>query len=211
MASEAKTREEARTKGLKTYFTGVPCKNGHTAERRTSNKQCTKCLKEWHENNKDRHKATMARNYQEKKEDYLERARHQRETEDPEKIKSWKRKWRRSEKGKEQSRNWIAANKDKHAEYTKDWKSRNVGKVREHTRTRQAAILQRTPPWLTEDQRKQIQSIYEEAHSLEQQDGIKRHVDHIVPLQGEEVSGLHVPWNLQILTESENCSKWNRV
>lgn len=38
---------EAREKGLKTYFSGVPCKHGHTAQRRVSNRSCTECNKKW--------------------------------------------------------------------------------------------------------------------------------------------------------------------
>lgn len=204
------SREESIGKGLKTYFTGKSCKNGHLTERLVSNKMCKSCLCEWHKRNKEQQSSYKKEKYQENKEYYLEKSRKQREIEDPEKIKAWKRKWRRSDKGKEQSRSWVAANQEKHAEYTKSWKGRNLGKVREYTRTRQAAILERTPPWLTHDHRIKIQAVYDEAVRLEREDGVPRHVDHIVPLQGEEVSGLHVPWNLAILTWSENSSKHNK-
>ena len=71
--------------------------------------------------------------------------------------------------------------------------------------------LQRTPPWLTADHLKQITEYYKQAKQLQKATGIVHHVDHIVPLQGDNVSGLHVPWNLQILTASENCSKSNKL
>ena len=77
------------------------------------------------------------------------------------------------------------------------------------TAKRHASKLKRTPSWLTKNNLELIKQFYREAKELETLTGIKHHVDHIVPLQGENVSGLHVPWNLQILTAAENCSKNN--
>ena len=69
----------------------------------------------------------------------------------------------------------------------------------------------RTPPWLTDEHKFAIIKIYEECREVTQRTGIPHHVDHIIPLRGKLVSGLHVPWNLQIITAKENLSKGNRV
>lgn len=76
---------------------------------------------------------------------------------------------------------------------------------------RRIAKLNRTPKWLSEFQLQEIKSFYEKAAELTEKTGIPHEVDHILPLQAKEVSGLHVPWNLQILTKSENSRKNNRV
>lgn len=95
------------------------------------------------------------------------------------------------------------------AEYNKRWKSSNKGKVNASTAKRRAARLERTPDWLTKEHLQSIESMYAFAKKLEDLCGIKYHVDHIVPLQGKSVSGLHVPWNLQILASTLNESKGN--
>ncbi|MEQ6358083.1 hypothetical protein ABNX05_26230, partial [Lysinibacillus sp. M3] len=55
-----------------------------------------------------------------------------------------------------------------------------------------------------------IEWFYQEAKRLFKDTGVAHHVDHIVPLQGKYVSGLHVPWNLQILTALEISKKSNK-
>ena len=74
---------------------------------------------------------------------------------------------------------------------------------------RHTAKLKRTPIWLTKAQHLEIEGFYLLAKEMEKQFGQKYEVDHIVPLRGKTVSGLHVPWNLQVLTKKENCSKNN--
>ena len=89
------------------------------------------------------------------------------------------------------------------AEYQKE----NPDKLRATNAKRRAAKLQRTPAWVDFEA---IKAVYAEAKRLESFDGIPRHVDHIIPLQGTTVSGFHVASNLQILTAQENLSKSNR-
>lgn len=85
-------------------------------------------------------------------------------------------------------------------------KERRAGLVRHHAAKRRAARLRRTPPWADQ---KAIRAIYERARRLTVESGVEHHVDHIIPLQGERVSGLHVENNLQVLTGSENSRKRN--
>jgi len=86
----------------------------------------------------------------------------------------------------------------------------NPEKFAMKTRKRKVAKLQRTLFWLNTGQAFEMECIYKYCASL-RRIGLDYEVDHIVPLQGKTVSGLHVPWNLQILSASENASKGNRI
>ena len=78
---------------------------------------------------------------------------------------------------------------------------------------RRAVERNATPKWLTKSQLQEMEEIYALAQELAwlNQDCKPFDVDHIIPLQGVNVSGLHVPWNLQLLNISENRSKRNKV
>jgi hypothetical protein len=94
--------------------------------------------------------------------------------------------------------------------YTK-WYEDNKEVRSAATAKRRADKLQATPKWLTNTQRIEILNKYKECKQLEKETGIKYHVDHIVPLCGISVCGLHVPWNLQVLTAKENMTKSNKT
>lgn len=78
------------------------------------------------------------------------------------------------------------------------------------TAKRRAAKLLRTPRWLSDNDLRSIKKLYELAAEQTAKTGVKWHVDHIIPLQGRGVSGLHVPWNLQLLPAAKNIAKHNR-
>lgn len=105
---------------------------------------------------------------------------------------------------------YVAKNKNKIRSISSRWQKNNKGKANAVTAKRHAAKIQRTPSWLTKDQLNEIKEFYMMAAEFEKVFPWKQCVDHIVPLQGKTVSGLHVPWNLQILPAKENISKGNR-
>ena len=95
--------------------------------------------------------------------------------------------------------------------HNKLYSQNNKGIINALCAKRRAAEISATPKWLTKEHLLEIQNIYIEAIRLTKETGIKHEVDHIVPLLGKLVRGLHVPWNLQILTKSENCRKSNKL
>ena len=121
--------------------------------------------------------------------------------------------WQKSNRDKcnKKLNRWYRANREKGIQYVLDYGKRNPGKINALTAKRRAAKLQRTPKWLSTDQLKEIQQFYIDSTYLTFYTRTDFNVDHIIPLQGELVSGLHVPWNLQILTKAENCRKYNNL
>lgn len=89
---------------------------------------------------------------------------------------------------------WVAKNKDKRAaSYA----------------TKRAQKLQATPPW-AHRYRHIYAAIYAECQYITKLTGIPHHVDHIFPLKGKTSCGLHVPWNLRIVSARINLLKGNK-
>jgi 5-methylcytosine-specific restriction endonuclease McrA len=152
------SRQEAIKQGLTRYFTGLPCKHGHIAEKLLSNRTCIECLlikKKIRNERPDIKKASIKR--------------------------------------------------------LRDKDIKNPAARLARTRKRQASKLQRTPAWLTAEDHSLMADYYQMAKELELIFPWKQHVDHILPLQGKLVSGLHTPLNLQILSEAANLQKSNKT
>ena len=180
------TRSEALRIGSKWYFTGKPCKRGHIAKRYTVS--CGTCA--------DCFPAIQAA--------YRKRTRAARS---------------------QYNAAWSAANRDKNAAKTARYRARNPErhrllclqnrqnnrhKFRATVAERRAAKKRASPPWLTAQQKAQMIYLYREAVLAGILFGVLHQVDHIQPLRGRDRSGLHVPWNLQILTARDNLVKQHK-
>jgi hypothetical protein len=106
-------------------------------------------------------------------------------------------------------REYYAKNPDKVKETNRNWRTENPHLIPAYGAKRRAATIQRTPRWLTPDDHAFISGLYDSCLIITALTGIKHHVDHVLPLQGKYISGLHVPGNLQILTAVENSQKLN--
>jgi len=104
----------------------------------------------------------------------------------------------------------TAENKERLHAYEKQWRGANPGKVNAKTARRRAKKLKATPKWVTKEMHRQMENFYIEAARLTKETGIPHEVDHIIPLQGDSVSGLHVPCNLRVITQKANRIKSNK-
>ena len=185
-----KTRAEAKATGATHYFTGEPCKHGHIAPRKTKG-ACVECLKvEW-------------RQSAETRADYF-------------------KEYNRKEDVREKKHGWYLDNREQVIqaaatrpaallrEYRNAWKEANKTQVLADNKVRRRKHRDATPPWLTRKQKSEIRQLYQIAITMTQTTGEQYVVDHIVPLRGESVCGLHVPWNLRVITQEENLKKSNK-
>jgi hypothetical protein len=186
MANPQGKRAIAKQNGDKTYFTGVPCKRGHVCNRYTKSAGCVECMYMATIEYIAKNRETVRRN---ERECYAKRIEHFRE----------------------KNRRYGKENLEKKRASVKSWSEKNRDKVRATAMRRYTKKLHATPPWLTESDNEWINAIYKIATKMQEQSGIKMAVDHIVPLQSKIVCGLHVPWNLRVISFSENSGKHTKI
>lgn len=136
-----------------------------------------------------------------------------------EKKKKRLAEWRKenTQHVKEYAKSYRQANKEQYRILRRDYYVKNIEKEKAHNKkwhliNREVAVeksnryrarkLKAMPNWINPEE---LRSFYTEASKQ------KLHVDHIVPLKGENVCGLHVPWNLQAISAKENLEKKNKL
>ena len=105
---------------------------------------------------------------------------------------------------------WVSNNKDKIKKIAANYQKNNKDKVNSRTAIRRGKRLKATPEWLNKTQKLQMEKTYSIAAFFTKESGEPYHVDHVVPLQGRNVCGLHVPWNLHVIKGSDNVRKGNK-
>lgn len=147
-------------------------------------------------------------------------AEHMRKT-DPDRTRQYSKKW--SIKNPTYTKEYHINNKDRlnarrkqyrinnperWSNIAKRWRDTNPGRVRSDSVKRIMIRRQSIPPWF---EREEVKQIYIESARISRETGILHHVDHIIPLRGEMVCGLHCLGNLRIVPWYENLSKGNKM
>lgn len=121
---------------------------------------------------------------------------------------------RRASAANEQVKRIRRAAYQKHKEAAllakKTYRTENKGKINALCAARKKVVRQRTPQWLTALDRLKTRCMYQLAAMYTRENNEPWHVDHVIPLQGALVSGLHVPNNLQVIRGLDNIKKKNR-
>ena len=199
------SKEEAKEKGLKHYFTGKVCRNGGLAPRRVSNNQCT-C---------ENCKAIKAK----KDKEYVSTSRGKEV-----RLKASRKYWEANrEAHNERVKDWQERNKEFVSWYSKLWREENAEwykdfyrkyyKENKHEYARRCKeyrqrLKEVTPSWYNSSKAKEF---YDLADKLRDATGEDWDVDHIIPVKAEKVCGLHWHGNLQVIPATLNRSKGNKL
>lgn len=183
--------------GLRTCTKCLICKpinefaNNGRSGKHTSCKQCARdAARLWRLNNPEEAKERDRRKHEKHRAASLERMR--------------KYSAKNSEKRSALEKERYAKEKEKIKQRNKAYRERNYGLVRVWNNARRASEKRATPPWANF---LEMAAIYQLAARMTTETGEQYHVDHIYPLRGRNVSGLHVQNNMQVIKAAENLKK----
>lgn len=115
----------------------------------------------------------------------------------------------------EKARKWQKNNPERYAvlyrKISKRYATKNKDKKAAAAALRRGIERKSTPVWLTKEHKEEIRDFFTISKMFTIYSGQIYHVDHIIPLNSKVVCGLNVPWNLQIITASENLRKANKL
>lgn len=174
------SKDKSRKDGLQVY-----CKDCRKQYRSNNSESIKQYNKQWNEDNIEHKKLLQKQWYENNRENKQQYDRQYREE--------------NKENKQQYDRQWYVFNIDYKRQQQKQWRENNPGLNRAKQARRRAAKLHRTPPWSETAAIKDFYANCPDGH----------HVDHIIPLQGETVSGLHVLQNLRYLPAKENLVKSN--
>lgn len=216
-------RKVAQERGLKFYFTGRPCLRGHIAVRRTPDKRCRECDLEKaklryatnpasQQRTRDASKRASAAATVERR---ALRAAQAADSEHQAQLAARRAAVAKAARGRDNARKASkyandSAYRERVKERNRAWSSDNPAKANARVTRRRLEKISRTPAWLTRGMLAEIDCVYAEARRVTLETGIPHEVDHVVPLQGARVCGLHVPWNLEVVPKAVNRSKHNK-
>jgi hypothetical protein len=119
-------------------------------------------------------------------------------------------RYRHPERSKEIKKVGYYKYRDRHLATRKKYVQNNKAKVNALAKAYKVRKKNRIPIWVDKNHMWLIKEVYELAQIRTKESGYSWHVDHIIPLQGELVSGLHVIENLQVIPGIENIKKKNK-
>jgi 5-methylcytosine-specific restriction endonuclease McrA len=130
--------------------------------------------------------------------------------ENKEKVLGYTKAYHEANRGRDNKKKgeWYQRNREALLAKRERYRQLNKDKIRACNVKRRAMKLKATIQ-LSDSHQAEIVGFYHFAKTMSTS-SVKFHVDHIVPLKGELVCGLHVPWNLQVLTAEENLKKGNK-